>query len=155
MRKNWPEDLIASLLSNTIYTYPSKQKPVDTLLTFDKAGVSNHPNHISLYGAAKYYIKHYPREHDLLLYTLTSVPIYRKYTSIFDAFVTARLHESTEYGGAGAPKSVMYLSNWDEYRTAQKAMTEGHKSQMIWFRWGWIILSRYMVFNDLVLDTNI
>lgn len=28
-------------------------------------------------------------------------------------------------------------------------MTTAHVSQMRWFRWGWIGLSRYMVVNDL------
>jgi N-acetylglucosaminylphosphatidylinositol deacetylase len=28
-------------------------------------------------------------------------------------------------------------------------MTTAHESQMRWFRWGWISLSRYMVLNDL------
>jgi len=31
-------------------------------------------------------------------------------------------------------------------------MTTAHKSQMRWFRWGWIVLSRYMVVNDLKLE---
>ncbi|PBP17087.1 N-acetylglucosaminyl-phosphatidylinositol de-N-acetylase [Diplocarpon rosae] len=35
---------------------------------------------------------------------------------------------------------------------AQSAMTTAHKSQMRWFRWGWIGLSRYMVVNDLRLE---
>jgi N-acetylglucosaminylphosphatidylinositol deacetylase len=38
-----------------------------------------------------------------------------------------------------------------EMRRAQKAMTVAHKSQMRWFRWGWIGASRYMVVNDLKL----
>ena len=29
------------------------------------------------------------------------------------------------------------------------AMTRAHVSQMRWFRWGWIGVSRYMVVNDL------
>ncbi|KAF3930677.1 hypothetical protein ABW19_dt0207856 [Dactylella cylindrospora] len=161
MSRVWPEDLVASLMSGSVGEFERKNggKKVDTLVTFDKGGISGHSNHISLLAAARYYIKNYPREGEVLLYTLTTVPIYRKYISIVDAFVTALLRRKDEtvdpeYAGTGAPKSVIYLSGWKEYRTAQKAMTEGHKSQMIWFRWGWITLSRYMVFNDLVLDTN-
>jgi N-acetylglucosaminylphosphatidylinositol deacetylase len=37
-------------------------------------------------------------------------------------------------------------------RAAQQAMTGAHKSQMRWFRWGWVGLSRYMVVNDLKLE---
>ncbi|KAF3910808.1 hypothetical protein ABW20_dc0103399 [Dactylellina cionopaga] len=164
MSKQWSKDLIASLLSSSVHELNNAKnggtgKTVDTLITFDKDGVSGHPNHISLLAGARYFVKHYPKENPMLLYTLTSVPIYRKYISILDAFITTLLEKKgeaggEEYGGAGAPKSAMYLSNWEAYRTAQKAMTEGHKSQMVWFRWGWITLSRYMVFNDLVLDTD-
>lgn len=50
-------------------------------------------------------------------------------------------------GGGG----IVLVSSPGEYRKAQKAMTEAHVSQMRWFRWGWIGLSRYMVINDLVL----
>jgi len=28
-------------------------------------------------------------------------------------------------------------------------MVQGHKSQMVWFRWGWITIGRYMTVNDL------
>ncbi len=36
--------------------------------------------------------------------------------------------------------------------TAWRAMTTAHTSQMVWFRYGWIIFSRYMVINDLRLE---
>ncbi|KAK6526882.1 N-acetylglucosaminyl-phosphatidylinositol de-N-acetylase [Arthrobotrys megalospora] len=162
MGKTWPEDLLASLISDSLREFKEYNggSKVDTFITFDEGGVSAHPNHISLLRGAKYFLRHYPKEHDILLYTLNTVPIYRKYLSIFDAFITTLLEkkqggdEEEVYSGTGAPKSAMYLSNWQGYRTAQKAMTEGHKSQMVWFRWGWITLSRYMVFNNLVLDTD-
>ena len=48
-----------------------------------------------------------------------------------------------------SPERLMYLSDVGAYRRAQKAMTHAHKSQMRWFRWGWIAVGRYMVVNDL------
>ncbi|KAK6350133.1 N-acetylglucosaminyl-phosphatidylinositol de-N-acetylase [Orbilia brochopaga] len=166
----WPEDLVASLLSDSLASFSSGGggRPVDTLVTFDSHGVSGHPNHVSLLAGARYFVQHYPGQQDVLLYTLTSVPIYRKYISALDAFVTTILYGRTgsEEGEGrvvqnvveahvdGAPRKAIYLSGWSAYRAAQRAMTEGHKSQMVWFRWGWITLSRYMVFNDLVLDTR-
>jgi len=50
------------------------------------------------------------------------------------------------------PSPLLFLSAPQEVRIAQKAMTNAHKSQMRWFRWGWIWLSRYMVVNDLRLE---
>jgi N-acetylglucosaminylphosphatidylinositol deacetylase len=42
------------------------------------------------------------------------------------------------------------VSGVQDYRKGQQAMTTAHKSQMRWFRWGWIAISRYMIMNDLV-----
>lgn len=50
------------------------------------------------------------------------------------------------------PSPLLFVSGWDDLRRAQKAMTNAHISQMRWFRWGWIGLSRYMVMNDLRLE---
>ena len=61
--------------------------------------------------------------------------------------------------GAGAAAAVgdpveelrlLFVANPMEYWRVRRAMTSCHKSQMIWFRWGWISLGRYMVVNDLV-----
>ncbi|RMD42722.1 hypothetical protein DV735_g2416, partial [Chaetothyriales sp. CBS 134920] len=40
----------------------------------------------------------------------------------------------------------------DEVARAREAMVHGHRSQMVWFRWGWITLGRYMLINDLVRE---
>lgn len=50
------------------------------------------------------------------------------------------------------PSPLLFMSSPGEIRVAQQAMTSAHKSQMRWFRWGWIGLSRYMVINDLKLE---
>ena len=44
---------------------------------------------------------------------------------------------------------IMFVSDLSRYIKARRAMVHGHKSQMVWFRWGWIGLGRYMVINDL------
>ena len=47
------------------------------------------------------------------------------------------------------PTPLLFASGPVNYRSAQKAMTTAHQSQMRWFRWGWITFSRYMILNDL------
>jgi len=54
--------------------------------------------------------------------------------------------------GKEIPSPLLFMSGPGEVRCAQKAMTTAHKSQMRWFRWGWIVFSRYMVVNDLRLE---
>ncbi|KAI8161558.1 N-acetylglucosaminyl-phosphatidylinositol de-N-acetylase [Colletotrichum sp. SAR 10_70] len=53
------------------------------------------------------------------------------------------------------PSRLVFMNNFGPkggYSTAWAAMTMAHKSQMVWFRYGWITLSRYMVINDLRLE---
>lgn len=151
MTTTWAPSIISSMLVKTLSSTPK----VDVLITFDDYGVSAHPNHISLLQGAKQYIQSIPHPHPLLLYTLSSVSIHRKYASIFDGVTTLILkwkNGGNGWGGEGAPMQVLFVNGWDEYRTSQRAMVYGHESQMRWFRWGWITLSRYMVMNDLKLQ---
>lgn len=46
MKTRWPAELIASLILNHVEMYD-----IDTLITFDKHGVSRHLNHCSIYYA--------------------------------------------------------------------------------------------------------
>jgi len=50
------------------------------------------------------------------------------------------------------PTPLLFVSGPGGVRQAQKAMTTAHKSQMKWFRWGWIGISRYMIVNDLKVE---
>lgn len=151
MSKLWPAPIISSVMIKTLSSTPG----VDTLITFDESGVSNHPNHISLLEGAREYIRSVPHPHPLLLYTLSSVNLPRKYASIFDGITTLLqrwMVRGEGWGGEGAPNNVLFVNGWEEYRRAQRAMVHGHESQMRWFRWGWIVLSRYLVINDLKLE---
>ncbi|KAL3486667.1 N-acetylglucosaminyl-phosphatidylinositol deacetylase [Aspergillus germanicus] len=140
---------------------------IDILLTFDASGISNHPNHRSLYHGALHFLhnltKAYPGyASPVALYTLTTTNLLRKYMGILDAPVTmvSGVFEglfSTSKGkraGTGAgkdefPARLLYVSSVGEWMTAQAAMVKAHQSQMVWFRWGWISIGRYMAVNDL------
>lgn len=61
---------------------------IDILTTFDADGVSGHPNHISLYHGAKAFVATPGRASLVDLYTLKSVLLLRKYTSVLDVFAT-------------------------------------------------------------------
>jgi N-acetylglucosaminylphosphatidylinositol deacetylase len=143
MTVTWHPRLISNLLTTAfapkMASIPSKEAPqatIDTIITFDAHGVSSHPNHKALYHGAHSFLRALMHRHSgwecpIKLYTLTTTSIFRKYLSLLDAPVT------------------LFASSPIGYRTAQKAMTTAHESQMRWFRWGWIALSRYMIINDL------
>jgi hypothetical protein len=45
--------------------------------------------------------------------------------------------------------SVGFLSSFNDYYTGRLAMFE-HQSQLVWFRYLYLITSKFMVFNELV-----
>jgi N-acetylglucosaminylphosphatidylinositol deacetylase len=167
MKTNWSKDKISSLLSSAFapeLSKPLKSKSteapratIDVLITFDNSGISSHPNHISLYHGARQFISLLIRNRPgwaspVDLYTLTSISVIRKYTSFFDALISLGLVMVQKKNLGAHPSPLLFMSSPGEVRTAQQAMTNAHISQMKWFRWGWIGLSRYMVVNDLKLE---
>ena len=169
MTATWPVDKVAQILasafspaSNAPKKRSSSDEPtatIDTLITFDARGISSHPNHISLYHGARHWLSSLMAGKSgwkcpVELYTLTTTNIVRKYISAFDAPVTLVIGGWTAAGMAqrkrtAEPPSLLYLSDFAQWRTGQNAMVKAHKSQMRWFRWGWIGIGRYMIVNDL------
>ncbi|OXV08594.1 hypothetical protein Egran_03642 [Elaphomyces granulatus] len=137
---------------------------IDVLLTFDQHGISNHPNHRSLYHGAVTFLRELTNGKSdyscpVTLYTLTTTNIVRKYAGVLDAPFTilwsvSNIIEDSISGKTPPPKGgianrLLFVSTFDEWMKAQMAMIKGHQSQMVWFRWGWITIGRYMVVNDL------
>ncbi|KAK4546402.1 hypothetical protein LTR36_002079 [Oleoguttula mirabilis] len=161
MTAHWDPKLVSGILTRyfapKLASTPSTSAPVasiDAIITFDHQGVSGHPNHISLYHGACAFLRtlmqrHTGWESPVKLYTLTSVNVLRKYSSVLDSAMTVItcIWRTKEKGNFPTP--LLVVSGPGGMRKAQKAMTTAHKSQMRWFRWGWIGISRYMVVNDL------
>ncbi|MCJ1238799.1 N-acetylglucosaminyl-phosphatidylinositol de-N-acetylase [Varicellaria rhodocarpa] len=176
MTTTWDAEKIARILTSA-FTFSIKSKvrlpagktandvaptaSIDVLITFDQRGISDHPNHISLYHGAIAWIKEMMKgksgwECPVTVYTLRSTSILRKYISVLDAPITMLSCVLNSMSIAGrrrsentTPERLMFVSDIGAYCKAQKAMVNAHKSQMKWFRWGWIGIGRYMVVNDL------
>lgn len=185
MTTTWNANAVAAVLSaafSTASSSPSSElqssfhpdKPpvatIDILLTFDSKGISSHPNHISLYHGARSWVGALMADKSswacpVELYTLTTTNLLRKYMSFLDAPVTMLTGVLGAVGGKdaskvaggenGPPSRIFFVNDFRQLRKAQRAMTMGHKSQMRWFRWGWIGVGRYMVVNDLKRQKNI
>ena len=177
MTTPWDSSKIASVLSNAFI--PSSKSPsrahgggrhpagevppavsIDVLITFDGSGVSEHINHISLYHGAMAWIAGMMKgkagwEAPVTLYTLSSTNVARKYSSVLDAPFTMLRCVIQSMRGAGGknkgqlPMRLMFLSDLKSWTRGVQAMLRGHKSQMRWFRWGWVGIGRFMVVNDL------
>ncbi|KAI9829534.1 MAG: N-acetylglucosaminyl-phosphatidylinositol de-N-acetylase [Phylliscum demangeonii] len=159
---------------------------IDVLITFDRHGVSEHPNHCALYHGARRFLERVRRpagrglgpsaaRPPFAVYTLRSVSTTRKYLTVFDAIgttlkmllfegrtqtpTTTTKQTQTKATKQTQPQTqkqlpsgpLLFISPPADYRIAQRAMTQAHQSQMMWFRWGWIIFGRYMIVNDLDL----
>ncbi|KAF2767725.1 LmbE-like protein [Teratosphaeria nubilosa] len=167
MTATWDAKLISSILTRyfapALASTPSTSPPpanIDVLITFDRGGVSGHPNHISLYHGATYFLRQLMQRHTgwecpVKFYTLTSHNLLRKYSSVVDSVLTiaSAVFKTKEKGQFPTP--LLVVSGPQGVRKAQTAMTEAHKSQMRWFRWGWIGFSRYMVVNDLQKEKKV
>ena len=149
--------------SASLSSLSSPNPNIDVIITFDSKGVSSHPNHISLNDGAKAFMRRMElrtkqrpdsasRDIPVTLYTLVSTNMFRKYLSVLDAPMTILTYLARKTQEAASLSTLLYVGGLQEYRIAQNAMTKAHKSQMIWFRWGWIGVSRYMVINDLVKE---
>ncbi|KAL8770876.1 MAG: hypothetical protein Q9209_003527 [Squamulea sp. 1 TL-2023] len=138
---------------------------IDVLITFDRYGVSSHPNHIALNNGAKAWLNGLMKGKQgwrcpVELHTLTSISILRKYINFLDAPMTmalgflSGLKDSRRQDKAGGRRQALFVSDMGQWRQGQRAMTRAHKSQMRWFRWGWITFGRYMVVNDLKREVS-
>lgn len=173
MTTPWDPTKIASLLSQAFippHLRKSAEAPtaaIDVLITFDATGVSSHPNHISLYHGARSFLSDLMKGKSAYaapvdLYTLSSVSVLRKYLSVADMPITMAAAVLKGLGGGRGkaarrehPGSLVFVNQLvggGALGAAWGAMVGAHKSQMVWFRWLWILFSRYMVMNDLKLE---
>jgi len=169
MTITWDADNISSLLCSAFAPNLTRSRngdsapaaAIDVLITFDAGGVSGHPNHISLYHGAKTFVSALVAgkpgwQPPVDLYTLTTVPLARKYIGFLDVLATlASWAIGAEKKDKKHPGGLVFLNGLAGHGSitiAWKAMVSAHKSQMVWFRYGWISLSRYMYINDLRLE---
>lgn len=136
---------------------PVSTATIDVLITFDSGGISGHPNHISLFHGARKFItllSQFELQNPVHLYTLTSVSFLRKYTAFLDAIVSIIMMKFSGQNFGKTTSKLLFLNKPTNIIRAQRAMSSCHKSQMKWYRWGWIIWSRYMIVNDLRLELH-
>ncbi|EDV41755.1 uncharacterized protein Dana_GF17341 [Drosophila ananassae] len=128
---DWRPDAVAGLILHAV-----ESLSIQAIFTFDRDGVSSHPNHCAVYYAAASLCLANLLPKDCKFYTLDSINLVRKYLSIFDLLCTCFM--STHW----------CILNWKEAGIVRSAMME-HQSQMKWFRWLYIYTSRYMFINSM------
>lgn len=159
MNVTWESDEIKATLADIIGT--THTGPL-VLVTFDESGVSHHPNHISLYHGTINFYKSYYKSTANKLYVLKSLNFWDKYSFTFwtngelvlelvSRLILSNLpvNVNESYFSHALPHSIKFYSDLNMLGVSYAAMSYGHFSQMVWFRYGWLILSRYLTFNQL------
>ncbi|KAI9680379.1 MAG: hypothetical protein M1829_001265 [Trizodia sp. TS-e1964] len=144
----WPEKKIEGVVRGYV-----KKWGVDLIVTFDSGGVSGHINHRAVSAAVANYAANTPRAPQTWLLTSTFLP--RKYTVLADLPLTTLpfLPRVLRAVFSGAPPAynattALLVNNWETYRRTRAAFRY-HASQYSWDRVLYMVLSRYVWFNDL------
>lgn len=162
---HWNADDVASSLANIIGT--TSQNNV-SVITFDGHGVSGHSNHISLHHGTKEFFRSRIGANDSFrLYVLKSLNFWEKYSftvltnvelffgllsrHIFSNLLKLNVNVSffDQFHGNRLSLVIIY-SDLNMLSVSYAAMAYGHFSQMVWFRYGWIVFSRYLTYNHLI-----
>jgi N-acetylglucosaminylphosphatidylinositol deacetylase len=104
---------------------------IELVLTFDDKGVSTHPNHISCFHALQFLYSNGLVPSDVQIFVLESVSLLRKFSGLFDIFTSFF-------------SSTFMVLAWP--RNSWLSMRE-HKTQLVWFRYLYLIFSRYIIVN--------
>ncbi|XP_046387041.1 N-acetylglucosaminyl-phosphatidylinositol de-N-acetylase [Ischnura elegans] len=128
---HWKETVIADLILRHV-----ESLVIDTVITFDKLGVSRHANHSSIFYATAFLCMEKKLPKYSRAYALDSINILRKYSSFLDAPISYLL------------SSYWYIVTWKEAVVIQGAM-KAHKSQYVWYRKLFVTFSRYVIINTL------
>ncbi|RPD56023.1 LmbE-like protein, partial [Lentinus tigrinus ALCF2SS1-6] len=145
----WDPEVIADVLRPYVFEHQ-----ITTILTYDHHGISSHPNHISLPKGASRLIgslhdtngKPRPR-----LFTLVTVPLREKYVGLLSPLLSRAtiFLSKLSQDAPRAKASTTVISDWKGFLRAHRAMRQ-HWSQLVWFRWLYVLWSRYMWVNDWV-----
>lgn len=107
---------------------------VDCVLSFDADGASGHSNHSSCFKALQNAYTRGVIPEDVQIFVLDSVSLFRKYLGIFDAPMSV------------ARSPFQYFARGSDVVAAWRAMS-AHRSQFVWFRFLYMIFSRYVYIN--------
>uniref|UniRef100_A0A0K0EVS9 N-acetylglucosaminylphosphatidylinositol deacetylase n=1 Tax=Strongyloides venezuelensis TaxID=75913 RepID=A0A0K0EVS9_STRVS len=127
--KKWEKEKLSKHILNHV-----EKLDINIVLTFDEYGVSGHNNHIGCFNSIQYLYSNGFLPRDVEVFVLESVSILRKYISFCDLIISR------------FRSRYIYISNFSNVLSAYSAMRE-HKTQLVWFRYLYMIFSRYIFIN--------
>jgi len=133
----WRDEIVSEVVIHTV-----ESQDIDTVITFDRHGISGHKNHCALYTAMAFLLIEKRIPAGCRVFALRSVTIFRKYASLLDVPMSFLLTPSAAY--------VAGPCNWLILQKAMKA----HYSQYVWYRKLSMLFSRYTLINTYDELTN-
>ncbi|XP_076035825.1 phosphatidylinositol glycan anchor biosynthesis class L [Oratosquilla oratoria] len=127
----WPTTRTANIIS-----HHANSLDIDMIITFDRRGVSGHINHCSVYSAVKYLVEMGTLPPGCIAYSLDSVSVLRKYSSVMDLSLSFIL------------SSCVFTVDFQNCLILKAAM-RCYQSQYVWYRKLYMIFSRYIFINTL------
>lgn len=140
--ERWDIRSVASSIEDSVFIGGDASRTV--LVTFDEHGVSGHPNHVACHHAVKHIVSQRPGVRALLLKSHHG-NIFLKYCGF--AYDVLKLYFETflERPASG----LSFVNTFPQYLLAFASMANAHESQLVWYRYGWWTLSRFVFVNDL------
>ncbi|CCW69559.1 unnamed protein product [Phytomonas sp. Hart1] len=136
LREKWSHILV----KHEVDSYLKKNGSISTLVTFDKFGISSHPNHIAVHNGVLELKRSMPS--GLLFLQIRSRSIVLKYMGIFSVigslFFAKENRDRRNFNILIPPFSLLYIWN---------AMMN-HATQLVWFRYLFVIFSSYTYLNE-------
>ncbi|CCD27222.1 N-acetylglucosaminylphosphatidylinositol deacetylase NDAI_0K00330 [Naumovozyma dairenensis CBS 421] len=162
------KQLLSSLQNELLVNVPPSIKN-NILLTFDANGISNHPNHIACNKAVHDLISYdggKDKEMNIIGLMLSSksdeynivMNLLSKYTFFVIDLVKVYWNLATGTFNTipnSASLELSFINTYSQYILSYASMLNTHKSQMVWFRYGWWWFSRFVFSNDLLVVSNI
>ncbi|CAK7272410.1 hypothetical protein SEPCBS119000_005108 [Sporothrix epigloea] len=160
-----------TLVQAIVHEYIAKWD-IDAILTFDEGGVSGHINHRAVSAAIRELISVSPAsQRPLVAYVVVTTPLWRKYTFLYDLPLTALRFTPRILAALFFPRPAttgavvvepvtaadghlvtagraLAANTWHRYRQTRAAFRH-HGSQYTWDRHLYMVISRYVWFNDL------
>jgi N-acetylglucosaminylphosphatidylinositol deacetylase len=112
-----------------------RQWEIQTIISFDRSGISGHRNHCSIYNA----LQQFSSQSSLQILCLKSLPIHRKYLTLVE-FLRLKYFSNDQW--------IQFVLPSKDVFTPHRAMMK-HRSQLLWFRYLYLLFSRYIWINDL------
>jgi len=130
-QNKWEKEVVAFFIE-----YAVKLHGIQKIVTFDERGISQHPNHIATYEGVRYFLNVMNKDKQIKGYKLVTTNLLRKYISFLDiAFSRWFSHNSSLF------ISPSVTAGWGAMAC--------HKTQLLWFRYLFVLFSRYSFINTL------